>query len=74
MASAVLVFVISTASSAQVMPGRQQPSACQARASQSSDSGATLSSQDQGEEGLRKGTALTQRGSFSEAIPHLLAA
>ncbi|MFZ0815330.1 MAG: tetratricopeptide repeat protein [Candidatus Sulfotelmatobacter sp.] len=33
-----------------------------------------MSSQDQGEEELRKGTALTQRGSFSEAIPHLLAA
>ncbi len=56
------------------MPGRQQLPTGQDKTTQSSDRDATLDTQDQGEEELRKGTALTQRGSFSEAIPHLLAA
>lgn len=70
----VIVFAIGTVSNAQVMPGRQQLPAGQDKTTQSSDHDANLSSQDQDEEELRKGTALTQRGSFFDAIPHLLAA
>jgi predicted Zn-dependent protease len=70
----VLVFASSLPSNAQVMPGRQQLPAGQDKTTQSSDRDATLSLQDHGEEELRKGTDLTRRGSFSEAIPHLLAA
>jgi tetratricopeptide (TPR) repeat protein len=73
-ASVVLVFVSSLPSNAQIMPGRQQLPASQGTITRSSDRDAASSSEDQGEEELRKGTALTQRGSFSEAIPHLLAA
>src|ERR1700677_2547099 len=72
-AAVVIVFVSGFASDAQLMPGKQQLPAGQDKTTQSSDHEATLSSQDQGEEELRKGTVLTQRGSFSEAIPHLLA-
>ncbi len=73
-ASVVLVFASSLPSNAQIMPGRQQLPASQGTTTRSSDRDAASSSEDQGEEELRKGTALTQRGSFSEAIPHLLAA
>jgi len=74
MAAAMLVFASSLPSNAQIMPGRQQLPTSQDKTTQSSDRDATLSPQDQAEEELQKGTALTQRGSFSEAIPHLLAA
>jgi len=73
-ASVVIVFVIVLASGAQVMSGRQQLPTGQDKTTQRSDHDSILNSRDQGEEELRKGTALTQRGSFSEAIPHLLAA
>ena len=77
-ASAALLFA-SLPSNPQVMPARQQLPASQDRTTQSPDRDAALSSQNhdekvQGEEELRKGTALTQRGALSEAIPHLLAA
>lgn len=74
MITVMVAFSIALASNAQVMPGRQQLPANQNQVNQAAEGEATLSAQDQGEEELRKGTALTRRGSFSEAIPHLLAA
>jgi len=74
MVTAAVAFSSGLPSNAQVMPGRQQLPTSQDRTAQSPEGDATLSSQDQGEEELRKGTALTRRGFFSEAIPHLLAA
>jgi tetratricopeptide (TPR) repeat protein len=73
-ASVVFAFAISFAGNAQVMSGRQQIPAVQDKTTHSSDRDDTLNSQDQAEEELRKGTALSQGGSFSEAIPHLQAA
>ena len=73
---ATLVIALSFASTghAQVARGRQPVSGSQNAAPHAVDHDASLSPQSQGEEELRLGTALTRRGSFSEAIPHLLAA
>jgi tetratricopeptide (TPR) repeat protein len=68
-----IVLAIGSYSTAQGPPGRQQVPASQNQASQSADYDPNSSSQD-AEEEWRRGTALTRRGSFADAIPHLLAA
>lgn len=68
----VIVLAIGSSSYAQTAPGRPQIPASQSQASQSADRDPALYSQQ--EEELQKGTALTRRGSFADAIPHLLAA
>jgi predicted Zn-dependent protease len=67
----VVVLAIGSSVRAQTASGRPQIPAGQSQASQSGDRDSTLNSQ---QEELRKGTALTRRGSFADAIPHLLAA
>ena len=74
MVTVVFVLAIVVTSHAQVASGRQQFPANQNQLSQSSDGNATSNGEQQDEEELRKGTALTRAGSFLEAIPHLLAA
>jgi tetratricopeptide (TPR) repeat protein len=74
MATLVIVFAVGSPSDPQSSPGRQQIPANQNQASQSAGRDANLSTQEQAEEELRKGTALTRQGSFTDAIPHLLAA
>jgi tetratricopeptide (TPR) repeat protein len=73
-AAAGLLLTAGLPSQAQLAPGRQQVPASPNQLAQSAESDAASSSQEQAEEELRKGTALTRAGSFSEAIPHLLAA
>jgi len=57
---------------AQVVPGRQQISGDPKQPAQESGSG--LAAQTEAESELQTGTALTRKGSFHEAIPHLMAA
>lgn len=72
MATAMLLFAFCAALTAQnPIPNRQNP-ASQSSLSQSADR--TSASGTDPEQELQQGTALTRRGSFSEAIPHLLAA
>jgi len=63
-----------TAIHSQVASGRQQISGDLKQSSPSQESGSSLASQTEAESELQTGTALTRKGSFREAIPHLLAA
>jgi tetratricopeptide (TPR) repeat protein len=69
-----IVLAIGSHGNAQAVPGRQQFPANQNQASQSANRDASLNLQEQAAEEQRKGTALTRRGFFADAIPHLLAA
>ena len=73
-AAAGVLLTAGLPSQAQFAPGRQPVPASPNQVAQSAERDATSSSQEQAQEELRKGTALTRAGSFSEAIPHLLAA
>lgn len=68
-----MAFAIGASSNSQAVPGRQQIPVNQNQA-QSADRDPASSTQEQAEDELRKGTALTRQGSFTDAIPHLLAA
>jgi predicted Zn-dependent protease len=59
---------------AQVAPGRQQISSHQDQSSPPGENASGLASQSEAEGELQTGTALTRKGSFREAIPHLVAA
>jgi predicted Zn-dependent protease len=59
---------------AQVASGRQQIPGDVKQSSPAQESGSGLASQTEAESELQTGTALTRKGSFREAIPHLLAA
>ena len=59
---------------AQVASGKPQLATNQNQASSPQDSGRDLASQSEADAELQTGTALTRKGSFREAIPHLLAA
>ena len=59
---------------AQVAYGRPQLSGNQNQAGQPQDSASCLASQGAADGELQTGTTLTRKGSFREAIPHLLAA
>jgi len=59
---------------AQVASGRQQISGDPKQSSPAQESGSVMASQGEAESELQTGTALTRKGSFREAIPHLLAA
>jgi tetratricopeptide (TPR) repeat protein len=74
MATGVVALAVVSSSNAQAAPGRQQIPDIQNPATQSAGRDAALDSQEQVEEALRMGTALTRKGSFTDAIPHLLAA
>jgi tetratricopeptide (TPR) repeat protein len=78
--SIVLIVAVITGASwlcdacqSQVVPGRQQPPA-RPDPSRQADIEESSSAQQDAEEELRKGTDLTRRGAFAEALPHLLAA
>jgi tetratricopeptide (TPR) repeat protein len=89
LATLMIVLVLGGLSEAQIVSGWEQVlddqnqasqnqanqnQANQNQANQSSDRDATVNSLPQGEEELQQGSALTRRGAFAEAIPHLLAA
>lgn len=59
---------------AQAASGRPQISGDRNQSSPTRESGTSLGSQTEAESELQTGTALTRKGSFREAIPHLLAA
>ncbi|HVR22525.1 MAG TPA: tetratricopeptide repeat protein [Candidatus Polarisedimenticolia bacterium] len=73
-AASGLLLTAGLPSQAQFVGGRLQVPASPNQVAQSAQRDATASPQERAEEELRKGTALTRAGSFSEAIPHLLAA
>ena len=73
MARLVIGFALSSSSNGQAAPSQQIP-VHQSQASQPDGRDAVLSTQESAEEELRKGTALTSQGSFTDAIPHLLIA
>lgn len=58
----------------QVASGRQQISGDLSQSIPLQGNGSSLASQNEAESELQTGTALTHKGSFREAIPHLLAA
>ncbi len=70
----MLGLILCGLSQAQVASGRSQLSIGQNQASQPQDSGRDPASQSEADAELQTGTALTRKGSFREAIPHLLAA
>ncbi len=74
MARVVIAFAIGSSSNGQTAPARQQIPINQNQATPSQGRDAGLSTQDQAEEELRQGTALTSQGSFRDAIAHLLIA
>jgi len=74
MATIVIAFAVGSWSSGQTAPGRQQIPVNPNQASEPGSHDAVLNTQEPAEEELRKGTALTRQGSFTDAIPHLLAA
>src|ERR1700733_4156327 len=74
MARVVIAFAIGSSSNGQTAPARQPIPFNQNQATPSEGRDAGLSTQDQAEEELRQGTALTSQGSFRDAIPHLLIA
>jgi predicted Zn-dependent protease len=77
-ASAVLLLCLHEPGSAQIISGRPQAQADPHYTNQTNhETGADghgQSEERRAEEELQKGTALTRKGNFSEAIPHLLAA
>jgi tetratricopeptide (TPR) repeat protein len=74
--SVALVIVLSQAIKirAQVAPGRQQVSGSQNQSGPMQQNKSGLDSQQDADGELQTGTALTRKGLFREAIPHLLAA
>lgn len=62
------------ANHAQVASGRQQVSGNSSQSGRSQENGSGLASPGDADAELQTGTALTRKGSFREAIPHLLAA
>lgn len=73
-ATAILSLCQCAAIQAQAAPGNQQVSGNQNQPGPSQESGSGITSQEAADAELETGTALTRKGSFREAIPHLLAA
>lgn len=73
-ATVMLALCQGAATQAQVAPGRQQVSGNQNQSSPPQEGESGLTFQREAEAELQTGTALTRKGSFREAIPHLLAA
>jgi len=73
MGTVMLGLFQSAAIHAQVAPGKQQI-AGDLKQSSPAQSGSGLAAQTEAESELQTGTALTRKGSFREAIPHLLVA
>src|SRR5579863_1091389 len=73
-AVAVLVLCECMSTVAQVSPGKQQASGNQNQSISMSENESALSSKQEADAELQTGTALTRKGLFPEAIPHLLAA
>jgi predicted Zn-dependent protease len=71
---AVLVLYECVAIAAQSAPGKQQVLGNQNQSSSTSEGESALGSKREAEAELQTGTALTRKGLFREAIPHLLAA
>jgi predicted Zn-dependent protease len=73
-AAVVIVLCPAVKIEAQVVPGRQQVPGSQNQSSPMPQSTTGLASQQDADAELQTGTALTRKGLFREAIPHLLAA
>lgn len=71
---ATLALLPCSAIQAQVASGRPQLTTNQNQTSSPQDSGRDPTSQSEADAELQTGTVLTRKGSFREAIPHLLAA
>jgi predicted Zn-dependent protease len=73
-AAVLLALSQCAATRAQIAAGRQQASGNQNQSSPMQESESALTSQREAEAELQTGTALTGKGFFREAVPHLLAA
>jgi pentatricopeptide repeat protein len=74
LAAVMLALGDASATQTQVFPARQQSSGNQSQSSPMHERKSELGSQQEAEGELQTGTALTGKGSFREAIPHLVAA
>jgi len=73
-ATLILIPLQSVTAHSQVATGSPQPSASQNQSGPAQATESGLAADHEADTELQTGTALTRRGSFNEAIPHLLAA